>query len=140
METIREQMRNGMAVDLQQVESRIMRLFDKLEEAVHEVTGKHNTLAQMVGKDVDELEAKLRELQSRINEPAPTPKTVEAYSTNPANKDQVHDSYYSYLTKPKIDIAPNGRITITFDKDWQDLERENFLKDMRARVINKAGR
>src|ERR1019366_6474066 len=95
METIREQMRNGMAVDLQQVEGRIMRLFDKLEEAVHEVSGKHNQLAQMVGMDVDELETKLRELQSRINEPAPTPQTVEAYSTHPADKDKVHDTYYS---------------------------------------------
>lgn len=140
METIREQMRNGMAVDLQQVEARIMKLFDKLEESMHQTTSKHNQLAQMVGKDIDELEAKLRELQSKINEPAPTPQTIEAYSTNPANKDRVHDAYYSYLSKPKIEISPNGKITITFSEDWQDLEKENFLRDMRARVINKAGK
>lgn len=140
MESIREQLRNGMAVDLQQVEGRIMKLFDKLEEIMHELTGKHNTLAESVGKDIDELESKLRELQSKINDPAPTPKTVEAYSADPANKDKVHDAFYSYLSKPRIEIAPNGKITITFAQDWQDMERENFLKDMRARVITKAGR
>lgn len=140
METIRETMRNGMAVDLQQVEGRIMKLFDKLESAVHDMSGKHNHLVEMVGKDIDELEVKLRELQGKINEPAPTPQTVEAYSANPANKDRIHDEYYSYLTKPRIEISPNGKITITFAQDWQDLEKENFLKDMRARVINKAGK
>lgn len=140
METIRETMRNGMAVDLQQVEQRIMKLFDRLEEVVHETVGKHNQLAQMVGKDIDELEAKLRELQGKINEPVSTPQTVEAYSANPANKDKIHDSYYSYLSKPRIEIVPSGKITITFAQDWQDLEKENFLRDMRARVINKAGK
>lgn len=140
METIRETMRNGMAVDLQQVEGRIMSLFDKLESAVHDMSGKHNHLAEAVGKDIDELEAKLRDLQSKIHETASAPQTVEAYSANPANHGKVHDEYYSYLTKPRIEIAPNGKITITFGQDWQDLERENFLKDMRARVINKAGK
>jgi hypothetical protein len=140
METIRETMRNGMAVDLQQVEGRIMKLFDKLESAVHDMSGKHNHLVEAVGKDIDELESRLRELQSKIHETAPAPQTIEAYSTNPANKDKVHDQYYSYLTKPRIEIAPSGKITITFSEDWQDLEKENFLKDMRARVINKAGK
>ena len=140
METIREQMRNGVAVDLQQIESRIMRLFDKLEESLREITGKHNQLAQVVGKDIDELETKLRELQSKINEPISTPQIVEAYSTHPANKDKVHDAYYSYLTKPKVEIAPTGKITITFASDWQNEEKTNFLQDMRARTINKAGR
>jgi 8-oxo-dGTP pyrophosphatase MutT (NUDIX family)/Txe/YoeB family toxin of Txe-Axe toxin-antitoxin module/uncharacterized protein YdcH (DUF465 family) len=140
MESIRETMRNGMAVDLQQVEARIMKLFDKLEEVVHDITGKHNILVQSVGKEIDELEAKLRELQDKINEPARTPSTVEAFSTNPANKDKIHDEYYSYLPKPKIEISPNGKITISFSQDWQDLEKENFLKDIRARVITKAGK
>jgi 8-oxo-dGTP pyrophosphatase MutT (NUDIX family) len=137
METIREQLRNGVAVDLQQVEGRIMKLFDSLEEAMHETVGKHNELAVAVGKDIDELEAKLRELQSKISEPAPapSPQTIEAFSANPANKDQVHDEYYSYLTKPRIEISPNGKIVISFGHDWQDMEKQNFLHDMRAKVI-----
>ncbi len=140
MESIRETMRNGMAVDLQQIEGRIMHLFDKLEETVHEVAGKHNSLTQAVGKEMDELEAKLRELQSKINDTKSAPQTIEAFSANPANKDRVHDEYYSYLTKPRIEISPNGKITISFAQDWQDLEKENFLRDMRAKAINKAGK
>lgn len=137
METIREQLRNGMAVDLQQVESRIMKLFDKLEETIHDMAGKHNTLIESVSRDMDELESKLRELQSKIDSFDKGPKTIQAFSSNPANKDAVHDEYYSYLTKPKIEILPNGRITISFGDDWQSLEKENFLKDMRAKVIKK---
>lgn len=140
METIREQMRHGMAVDVQQVEGRMMALFDKLEESVHDFSDKHNELAQAVGKDMDDLELKLRELQSKIDTMDKKPTTVEAFSANPANKDQVHDAYYSYLTKPRIEISPNGKIVISFGQDWQSLEKENFLKDMRARVITKAGK
>jgi len=143
MESIRETMRNGMAVDLQQIEARIMRLFDKLEDVVHEITGKHNHLAQAVGKEMDELETKLRELQSKINEEPVKPQgpqVVEAFSANPANHGKVHDEYYSYLTKPKIEISPNGKITISFAQDWQDEEKSNFLHDMRARAIKKAGK
>jgi len=135
METIREQMRNGVAVDLQQVEQRLMSLFDKLEHVMHDLTGKHNELAESVGKDMDELEQKLRELQSKIIDIDKIPQKVEAYSANPADKDKVHDEYYSYLTKPRIEISPNGKITISFGTDWQDMEKENFLHDMRAKII-----
>jgi len=140
METIREQLRNGVAIDLQQVESRMMVLFDKLEEVMHDLTDKHNTLSEHVGRDVDELEQKLRELQDKICHINKVPHTVEAYSTNPANKDKIHDEYYPYLTKPKIEISPNGKITISFGTDWQDEERVNFLQDLRAKVITKAGK
>ena len=135
METIREQLRNGMAVDLQQVEARIMKLFDKLEEVMHDLTGKHNNLAQEVGKDIDELEVKLRELQQKIDNVDKGPQVIEAFSANPANKDKVHDEYYSYLTKPKIEISPNGKIVISFSQDWQDEEKTNFLQDMRAKAL-----
>lgn len=134
METIREQIRNGVAVDLQQVEAKILKLFDRLEEATHELAGSHNKLAAMVGKDMDELEAKLRELQAKLDEPR-KPKTVEAYSANPADSNKVHDRLYSYLSKPRVEISPNGKIVISFGDDWEDLERSNFLEDMRARVI-----
>lgn len=141
METIRETMRNGVAIDLQQVESRITSLFDKLEDTMHDMSGKHNQLVESVGKDMDELEMKLRELQSKIDSADDKgPQVIEAFSANPANKDKVHDAFYSYLSKPKIEIMPSGKITISFSEDWQNLEKENFLKDMRAKVISKAGK
>jgi ADP-ribose pyrophosphatase YjhB (NUDIX family) len=136
METIREQVRNGVAIDLQQVEAKILKLFDRLEEATHKLVGAHNKLAQEVGKDMDELEAKLRELQAKIKDTdSQKPKTVEAFSSNPADSNKVHDRLYSYLSKPRVEISPNGKITISFGNDWEDLERSNFLDDMRARVI-----
>jgi ADP-ribose pyrophosphatase YjhB (NUDIX family) len=137
METIRETIRNGVAIDLQQVEGRIMSLFDRLEQTTHELTGKHNLLAQKAGEDMDELEARLRELQSKIAESEQKQKAqkVEAFSANPANKDVVHSRLYSYLSKPRVEIMPSGKITIMFGNDWEDLERSNFVEDMRAKVL-----
>ncbi len=140
MESIREQIRNGTAVDLQQVEGRMMSLFDKLEESMHEVKGKHNDLAQHAGKEIDELEAKLLELQAKIEDMSKRPETVEAYSSNPSNPSRVHSDSYPYLPKPQIEIEPSGKIRITFGQDWTPLEKENFLKDMRAKVISKASK
>lgn len=140
METIREQMRNGMAVDLLQIEGRIMKLFDTMEDTLHEVVGKHNDLAVAAGKEMDDLEAKLRDLQSKIEAMGNRPQTVEAYSSNPADPNRVHDDGYPYLPRPQIEISPNGKIKISFTQDWTSLEKENFLNDMRAKVINKASK
>jgi len=135
METIREQIRGGVAVDLQQVEAKILKLFDRLEEASHNIVDKHNKLAQSVSKDMDELEAKLRELQSKIDDSPKKPKVVEAFSANPANDTKVHDKLYSYLSKPRVEIHPSGKIIISFGQDWEDMERSNFLEDLRAKAI-----
>ena len=40
-----------------------------------------------------------------------------------------------YLPKPKVEIGPSGKITITFESDWTDMEKSNFLTDMKARII-----
>lgn len=136
METIRQQIRDGMAVDLQQVEAKILKLFDKLEQVTHTIVDKHNKLSDEVGEDLDELEKKLRELQAKIDA-VPKSTTIEAYSSNPANTEKVHDRLYSYLSKPKVEIQPSGKITISFGDDWDPLEQTNFLEDMRAKVIAK---
>jgi 8-oxo-dGTP pyrophosphatase MutT (NUDIX family) len=137
METIREQMRNGMAVDLQQVEARIMKLFDKLEETIHSVSDKHNHLAGLAGSEIDELERKLRDLQNKIEEMERVPETVTAYSAQPMNPARIHDENYPYLPRPQVEISPNGKIRITFSHDWTDLEKQNFLHDMKAKAVKR---
>ena len=139
METIRETMRNGMAIDLQQVEARIMTLFDRLEEATQELVGKHNKLAQDVSRDMDELETKLRQLQAKLEDKEAEKKSiaVQAFSSNPASPDMVHGNFYSYLSKPRVEIMPTGKITISFGQDWEDMERSNFLTDLRAKITRK---
>ena len=137
METIREQIRNGTAVDLQQVEARIMKLFDKLEETIHTVSDKHNHLAELAGKEIDDLEAKLRDLQSKIDEMGKGPETVTAVSAHRSNPARIHDENYPYLPRPQVEISPDGRIKITFASDWTDLEKQNFLHDMRAKAVKR---
>lgn len=137
METIREQMRNGMAVDLQQVEGRIMTLFDRLEDVVQNLSDKHNDLTEMAGNEVDELERKLRELQSKVDEISKKPEVVEAYSSYKQNPARIHDENYPYLPRPQIEVSPNGKIKITFDGEWTNIEKSNFLGDLRAKVIKR---
>ena len=137
MENIREEVRNGVAVDLQQVEQKMMKLFDKLENVVHDVAGKHNSLGQEAGNAIDELEQKLYSLQDRIDTMSRQPVTMEAYSSAPKNDSQVHANDYPYLSKPKVTIDPSGKITISFDSDWQAIERENFLRDLRVKAVKK---
>lgn len=137
METIREEIRNGVAVDLQQVEARMMKLFDKLESAMHQVVDKHNELGRASGADLDEIENKLRELQSKIDDMSRSPKVVEAYSTKPTNPEKVLDENYPYLPRPQVEISPNGKIKITFGSEWTDLEKQNFLEDMKAKAVKR---
>ena len=137
MENIREEIRHGHAVDLQQVEEKMMRLFDKLEEVTHKIVESHNKLNEDAGNDVLALENKLRELANRVDELGKKPEAVEAYQTKPISGDKVYDSHYMYLSRPEIQIEPNGKIKICFSKDWTDMEKSNFLTDMKAKAINR---
>jgi len=137
METIRSEIRQGMAVDLQQVEQRIMKLFDKLEHNILSVVDGHNKFTGKVGDDIDEIHGKLVELQSKLEEMGKRPTKVEAFSTQPANPNTVHQENYPYLPKPQVVVHPDGRITISFGGDWSNMDRENFLNDMKAKALKK---
>ena len=137
METMRVEIRSGNAVDIQQVEARLMTLFDKIEKLNHDMAEQHNKLCDMASNEINTIEAKLRELQSKVDSMNQGPKTVEAYSASPVNPDKVYNNEYFYLPKPQITIEPNGRIKIVFGEEWNNHDKGNFLNDMRARVIKK---
>jgi hypothetical protein len=137
METIRQEVRQGVAVDLKEIEQRIMNLFDKLEKITTELTNKHNQLAHDVGSTIDELEIKLAQLQDMIDNKVKKPETVEAFSQQPENPTSVHDSFYPYLSRPSVTISPTGHITISFGQDWNHLDKNNFLADMKAKALTK---
>lgn len=137
MENIREELRHSNAVDLQQVEEKMMRLFDKLEETTHKVVEQHNKLTEDVGNDVEMLEARLRELANKVDEISKQPESVEAYQSKLVSPDKVYDSHYFYLPKPTIEVEPSGKVKIHFNKEWNSLDKSNFLNDMRANIIRK---
>jgi 8-oxo-dGTP pyrophosphatase MutT (NUDIX family) len=137
MENIRQEMRHGNAVDLQQVEEKIMKLFDKLEDQMHTVVSQHNKLSQDAGKEIETLEQRLRELAVKIDEMGKKPSTVEAFQTGNVNPDKVYNSHYNYLTKPTVSVDPSGKISISFDREWTDMEKSNYLKDLKAVLIKK---
>lgn len=140
MENIREEVRQGMAVDLQQVEQKIMKLFDKLEETILSVTDKHNLLNSDSGKSIDELEQKLISLQNRIEELGKQPVTVNAVASTRPNDKRIHEDFYPYLPRPQIEISPSGHMKISFGSEWTGMERSNFLDDLKAKVISKVDR
>lgn len=137
MENIREEIRHGNAVDVQQVEQRIMSLFDKIEERLDIFKVKHNSLAFRAGEEIDELERKLLQLQSKVDELSKKPSQVEAFSTNPPNPNEVFSEYYEYLSKPRVVVKPNGHIIIDFNSDWTNDDKTNFLHDMKAKAIKQ---
>jgi 8-oxo-dGTP diphosphatase len=140
MESIREEIRHGNAIDLQQIENRVMALFDKLEDRVDIFREKHNSLASKLGDEIDDIENKLIALQDSIDKMSKKPSKVEAFSADPANPKEVFSDYYAYLSRPRVSISPTGHITIDFGSDWMSGDRENFLKDMRAKVVKKSKR
>jgi 8-oxo-dGTP pyrophosphatase MutT (NUDIX family) len=135
MENIRREIRNGAAVDIQQVESKIMSLFDKLENTMLTIVDKHNQLTQDAGKEIEDLEARLRDLQEKIEDLVRQPSKVEVIQSKKVDPKKVYDNQYMYLPKPKIEIDREGKVTIMFDKEWTDLEKSNFLTDMKAKII-----
>lgn len=137
MEHIRNEIRHGNAVDLQQIEEKMMKLFDKLEDTTHNVISQHNKLAQDASKEIEMLEGKLRDLANKVDELSKKPEEVEAYQTKPINANKVYDSQYMYLPKPEIHVEPNGKIKIVFNEEWTDMEKSNFLKDMKANIIRR---
>jgi ADP-ribose pyrophosphatase YjhB (NUDIX family) len=137
MENIRKEIRNGSAVDLQQVESKIMSLFDKLENSVLTIIDKHNQLSQDAGKEIEIIESKLLELQEKIEELNRKPSSVDVVQSKKIDPKKVYESQYMYLPKPKIQLSSDGNISISFDREWTDLEKSNFLCDMKARILKK---
>jgi ADP-ribose pyrophosphatase YjhB (NUDIX family) len=140
MENIREEIRQGNAVDLQQVEQKMMKLFDKLESTIHAHSDAHNKLCSEAGSSIDTLEAKLLELQGKVDKLNSTPTTVHAVQTQPTDSSKVHSMSYPYLSKPRVEITPDGRISITFGDDWTHMERGDFLQDVKAKVVAKKGK
>ena len=137
MENIRSEIRNNTVVDIIQVETNLMKLFDKLESYTHDIASKHNQLCNEAGDEVGRLESKLLELQNKIENLSSKPTTVEAYSPDPGSSSAVHNEHYFYMSKPTVTIEPNGRIKITFGNEWSPYDRENFLNDMKAKVIKR---
>ena len=137
MESIREEIRQGNAVDLQQAEQKIMGLFDRLEDQLDLFKDKHNSLASRLGDELDEIESKLTSLQDTIDKMSRKPSKVEAFSTDPANPREILSQYYEYLSRPKVVINPTGHIIIDFKSDWLSDDKENFIQDLRAKAIKK---
>ena len=137
MSTIRNEIRQGVAVDLQQVEQRIMKLFDRLDETIATISGQHNKLCSSAGEELDVVHQKLAALQSQLDSIGLKPTKVEAYSAAPSNPNEVYSDNYMYLSKPKVVITPDGKITIEFGPNWTPMERDNFLTDLKAKAIKK---
>jgi len=137
MENIRQEIRQGNAVDLQQAEAKILSIFDKMEDRLLNVEKKHNSLAGRAGDEIDQIEAKLRELQSKIESINKKPSVIEAISSDNINPSKISKEFYPYLSKPMVTIKPNGHITIHFKEDWTDDEKSNFLTDLKAKTLKK---
>jgi hypothetical protein len=53
MEHIRHEIRSSHAIDIQTTETKIMKLFDKLEVFTHSIAAQHNSLCESAGKEIE---------------------------------------------------------------------------------------
>lgn len=134
MESIREEVRHGAAIDVQQVEERMGRLIDKLDSRLTDMAEKHNSLARQLGEDMQDIEDKLKQLRQSV---VSSPSTVTAMAPSGPNVDKVLDGFYTYLTRPSVTIEPSGKIHITFGQDWSNFDQDNFLKDLKAKALKR---
>lgn len=134
MESIREEVRHGAAIDLQQVEERMGRLIDKLDSKLTDMAEKHNSLARQLGEDIQDIEDKLKLLRHSASS---IPSKITAIVSEEPKVDKVLDGFYTYLTRPSVTIEPSGKIHITFGQDWSNLDQDNFLKDLKAKALKR---
>lgn len=143
METIRQQIRDGVAIDLQQVEIRIMTLIDQLDRRLNEMEESFSERETKIKTDLNELESKLKELKLKLQSLESKPKSIEIpiaqEMLSPIDTNIVHGVNYSYMSRPKIERSSKS-FKITFGPDWSDAEKEAFLRDLRARIIRKNGK
>jgi hypothetical protein len=116
-----------------------MKLFDKLENSVLTIVDNHNRLNEDAGTEIESLEAKLRELQEKVDELSKKPSKVEVIQSQKVDPKKIYDNQYMYLPRPKIEISKEGSISISFDKEWTDMEKSNFLTDVKAKIVKNRG-
>ena len=117
-----------------------MKLFDKLESTMLRHADQHNDLTSNAGKHIDEVHDKLRELQCKIDDLGRKPTQIEAVSKDPiedVDPARVHADQFMYLTRPHVEIEPNGKMRILFKSDWNSMDQTHFLKDIRVRALRK---
>jgi hypothetical protein len=134
MENLREEIRNGVVVDLQQVENKIFNLFNKLDEVIKEISSKYNEFNSDVGDEIDFLHSKIQEIQLKLNSLIEQNNQKEISISAQRNPDVIYGKLYNYLPKPNITINPDGTINIKFTEEWNNIDQLDFLKSIRARM------
>ena len=137
IENIREEIRNGIAVDIQQAENKMMKVFDKLEDMMEEKDSKYDKMNEKQNKDIDKLHDKLKELQKKLDELTEKETHVDAVVSKGTNIEKTLMKSYFYLTKPEVKQMDSGKIHFTFKSDWDSEDKISFLNDMKAIIINK---
>lgn len=127
---VREDIRSAAITEVQQLELRLMGLFDDLDEMLNEIAHCHNLLNSNVGSEIDDLKAQLLELQNQVDELSNSGNQMEGYTSSTKSPKKIHEDEYPYLSRPSVVISPNGKITISFNNDWTNMEKVNYLKDL----------
>jgi hypothetical protein len=126
VQNIRQEMRNGTAVDLQQVEAKMLKLIEQLKET----TEKEHTTYQ------DRLDSLTNELQSIKNILLHSISGAPTYGIpNPTFRDPYMMDPYSSFSRPTVTHLPNKIIRIVFNKDWPSIKKSEYLKDANLKKV-----
>jgi 8-oxo-dGTP pyrophosphatase MutT (NUDIX family) len=130
---IKESLRNDAAVDLRAAETKLMKLFDKLDEAVRESEKKIYETDIDIKNNFDIIENKLLELKNKISEldQKPIRATLKKSAKDP---DEILKKEYFYLSAPSLAKNEDSTIDIEFGSDWDITNIRSFLSDIKAKV------
>ena len=134
---VRDELRTATAIEVQQLETRLMGLFDTLEEVVGDISDAHNLLTDKAGDEIDVIYNQLLVLQAKVAELESKSSKVEGYTQTSKSPAKVHEKEYPYLSRPSVTILPSGKITIDFKEDWTSMEKINYLNDLKVILKKK---
>jgi 8-oxo-dGTP pyrophosphatase MutT (NUDIX family) len=135
MNLIRDSLKNDSAVDLRSLETRLMKLFDRLEETVKESERKIIEIESNSRNWYNILEAKLLELKNKLLELDKKPVKAKLEKTQ-VNPEEVLKKDYFFLSKPKLMKNDEERnIEFEFDSDWDYPNIKSFLNDIKGKIL-----
>lgn len=137
MKSIKESLQNDVNVDMRSIETRMMKMFDKLDTFLRDLDRKQNEMNADLRSGYDILEAKLLELKNKIDE-YDNSNTEVKVKKSVADPNLLYKKEYFFHSKPLIKTdKKDGEVVMEFEPDWSDDDIKDFLSDMKARLISK---
>lgn len=125
-----------------EIEKRLTQVLDKIDHLEKLSNELEQDVKTVIEKEENEVKKKLLTLKNRVEEDIESKLEVVTArkAGEPGECIDCNSSpcvCYTHLSRPSIDVFPDGRVNILFKSDWNSLDKTNFLKTMKMVVDRK---